>query len=206
MLARLRIGTRSGQPSKAACGRQADELGLGHGRVALDGLEQRRQGQRLVVLDVARDLGHVAARGEGQADGAQARQPRRAALADGARDGPRVVSGRLRAELEVEGDERRAGGDEHRARGRVHAVGAEVGAQAVGHPLREARRPALAQLGARAPVGQQAVEEDGQAELAEGVAQRERLGQRGAALLRACGRRRARRRWRRRAGEALRGA
>ena len=44
--------------------------------------------------------------------------------------------------------------------------------------------PALAQLGARAPVGQQAVEEDGQAELAEGVGQRERLGQRGAALLR----------------------
>ena len=67
---------------------------------------------------------------------------------------------------------------------RVHAVGPEVGAQAVGHPLREPRGPALAQLGARAPVGQQAVEEDGQAELAEGVAQRERLGQRGAALLR----------------------
>ena len=61
---------------------------------------------------------------------------------------------------------------------------AEVGPQAVGHALREALGAALAQLGARAPVGQQPVEEDGQAELAEGVAQRERLGQRGAALLR----------------------
>ena len=42
---------------------------------------------------------------------------------------------------------------------------------------------AAAQLGARAPVGQQAVEEDGQAELAEGVGERERLGRGGAALV-----------------------
>ena len=107
--------------------RQADELGLGHGRVALDRLEQRRQRQRLVVLDVARDLGDAAARGERQADRAQARQPLPRRPRGWRGDRPRVVVGRRRAELEVEGDERRARGDEDRARGRVHARGAEVG-------------------------------------------------------------------------------
>ena len=41
MLARLRIGTRSGQPSKAACGARPTSSASRDRRVALDGLEQR---------------------------------------------------------------------------------------------------------------------------------------------------------------------
>ena len=41
MLARLRIGDALGPAVEGGRGRQADELGLGHRRVALDRLEQR---------------------------------------------------------------------------------------------------------------------------------------------------------------------
>ena len=55
------------------------------------------------------------ARGQREAEGADAGQALLAALADRRGDPPRVVERRRRGELDVEGDERRAGGDEHRA-------------------------------------------------------------------------------------------
>ena len=151
--------------------------------MALDGRQQVGEWQRVVILDVAGDLRHVAARGERQADRPQPGQPLGATLADRLSDGARVGAGRGRAELEVEGHERRARADERRAGGRVHRGGAEVGLQAVGHALLETGRTTGAQLGPRSPARERAVKEDGQAERAEQIGQRERLGGRRAALV-----------------------
>ena len=157
MLARLRIGTRSGQPSKAAAGARPTSSASATRRVALDRREQRARaaaprGPRRCRRPARRRRARRAS-GRWRAGPAAPRSPpSRMARAIA----PRVVAGRRRAELEVEGDERRARGDEDGARGRVHARGAEVG-RAGRRRIRcgEARGAAAAQLGARAPVGQQ---------------------------------------------------
>ena len=85
-------------------------------------------------------------------------------------------------ELEVEGDERRAGADEHGAAARVGRARAEVGPDVAGRDaLGELRQAADAQLGARAPAGEQAVEEDRQAGAPELLARDERRRAGGAA-------------------------
>ena len=190
MLARLRIGDALGPAVEGRLRRQADELGLGDGRVALDRLEQRAP---------ARSASWSSTLHETWATPPRAASVRPMARRPGSPSGPpsrmaramrlRVGAGRRRAELEVEGDERRAGGDEHRAGGRVHAVGPEVGRRPSAiRCARPAAPPRRSSARVRPPASS-AVEEDGQAELAEGVGQRERLGQRGAALLRGRGRR-----------------
>ena len=155
MLARLRIGTRSGQPAKAACGARptssASATGAWRSTASSSAASASASWSSTLHETCATPPRAARVRPMARRPG----RPRRAALADGARDRLRVGAGRLRAELEVEGHQRRAGGDEDSTGGRVHAVGPEVGPQAVGHPLREAGGSALAQLGARAPAGQQ---------------------------------------------------
>ena len=186
MVARLRIGTRSGQPSKAAAGARPTSSASATGAwrsTASSSARQRRapRGPRRCTRPGRRRRARRASGRSRAGPAGPAAPPSRMARAMR----PRVVAGRLRAELEVEGDERRARGDEDGAGGRVHAVaGRSRGSRPSAIRCARPGGAAPAQLGARAPAGQQAVEEDGQAELAEGVGQRERLGQRGAALRR----------------------
>ena len=175
----MRSSTSAGQPASAASGAGATSSAR-----ARPACRRRHGGQHVgrgdgaVVLDVRRDLDDVAAR-QVQPERAHAGQPLLPALADRGGDRARVVERRGRRELDVEGDQRRPRGDERRARGRVQLGRAVVGRGAArGEPL----RAALAQLGARAPVGQLAVEEDGDAGRADRVGGEQRLGDRRAAL------------------------
>ena len=122
MLARLRIGTRSGQPSKAACGARPTSSASATGAwrsTASSSARQRRapRGPRRCTRPARR---RRARRASGRSRAGPAAPPRRPRgwRARSRRASSPVAGG---AELEVEGHERRARGDEHRARGRVHA-------------------------------------------------------------------------------------
>jgi hypothetical protein len=121
--------------------------------------------------------------GSVEADAPQARQAVRSALPDAGGDGPGVLERGGRGQLEVEGDERRAGGHERRAAARVDPGGAEVGRElAAEDPAGQLRGAAAAQLGARAAAAEGPVEEAREHELLpEQVRGDERLGARRAA-------------------------
>jgi hypothetical protein len=136
------IGTSAGNPANAA-----DELGVGDRRVGPDRLDDPRQRQLVRALDVHRHLGAPVA--ESDPDRPQPRQALAASLADRGGDRPGVLDGRGRCELQVEGDQRRAGGHERGAGARVHARRPEVRGERplwVGHAPREPGDPAAAQL------------------------------------------------------------
>ena len=183
MLARLRIGTRSGHPSKATCGARPTSSASVTGAWRSTASSSRARGSAS-WSSTLHETCATSPRAERVSPIARRPGSPSAPLSRMARAMRRASSAvAVCAQLEVEGHQRRARGDEDRARGRMHPRGAEVGFEPVGDPLREAGRAAAAQLGARAPIGQHAVEEDGQAQLAEGVGERERLGRGGAALL-----------------------
>ena len=195
---RLRTGTSSGHPSNAARGGSPDDLAGDDRRVAAHRLEQHRERDGLVVLDVDGDL-HDAPGLELQPQRPHSGQPVGAALAHGARGRERHVQRRI--DLEVERDERRPGGDERRAPARVHPRRPEVRGQlAGGQPLGERGRSAAADLRAGAATGQRAVEQDGHAQAPDLLPRDERLGARRAAVGGGAVHERARRRRRRRAG------
>ena len=181
---RLATGTSSGKPSNAACGREADELAAGR---SAHGARPPRRAARGVVRRWSSTFVETCATGVPPAvsampDRAHAGQALGAALADERGDRARVVERRRRRELDVEGDERRAGADERRAAARVGLPRAEVRPQlAGGDALGERRQAAAAQLRARAPAGELAVEEDRQAGAPELLARDERGGAGGAA-------------------------
>src|SRR5215207_2054384 len=159
--------------------RGRDQLRSLHRMVACDGGEHVGRSHGAVVLDVGRDLDHGAAR-QPQPERAHSGQSLGAAGADQARDGARVVQRGRRGELEVEGDQRPARRHERRAGGRVQRARPVVG---LGAARAQPLRAALAQLGAGAPAGEVAVEEDGDAGGADRVGRQQRLGDRRAALL-----------------------
>ena len=143
-------------PSKAALRRQADELGLGDRRVALDRLEQPASGSAswssTLHETCATPPRAASVRPIARRPGSPSAPPSRMARAIA----PRVVGGRRRAELEVEGDQRRARGDERPrrrsgacARGRSRAAGRRPSAARGRRRRRGAARRACARRRAR---------------------------------------------------------
>ncbi len=159
--------------------RKSDELGLERRGVRRDRLDEGRQRDRAVILDVRRDLGHVPVL-EPQPDRADARETLRAALTDERGDPLRIVKGRRRRELDIERDERRPRTDEHGPGRRVQSWRPEVRRELTSlDPGAERARAAAPQLGAGPPGGEDPVQEHGEPDLlAEPVGEHEGLGAR----------------------------
>ena len=171
----MRNSTSAGQPASAASGAGADQLGAGDRRARPHGVQHGGRRHGAMVLDVRRDLDDVLSF-QPQPEGADAGQSR---VADRGRDRPRVGERRGRRERDVEGDQRRPRGDERRTGGGVQLRRAVVRRRPA---LRQPGGSALAQLGARAPVRELAVEEHGDPGPADRVGGQQRLGDRRAAL------------------------
>ena len=139
------------KPVESGLGSEADELGAGNRGVTLDRGDHCGQWGGAMVLDVRGHLGQTMLI-EPQADGAQARMPLLAALANQRGDPPGVVERRRRRELDVERHQRRPSGDEDRTGGRVQPRRPEVRRELTGgDPPRQLRRTAAAKLGPGAP-------------------------------------------------------
>ena len=145
----MRSGTSSGQPASAASGAGATSSAAATAWWRATASRTSRARHRAVVLDVGRDLDDALPL-EAEPERAHAGQPLGPALADAGGDGAGVVERRGRRELEVEGDQRRAGGDERRPRRRVDGARAEVGRELAGGDARG--QPSRARRGA-APRG-----------------------------------------------------
>ena len=172
------------EPLERSRRRESDEFALEWLSVFRDRIDEPAQRHSPMVLDVGRDLGDAAVF-EPQPDRSHSRQAVGTALADEGSDPLGVLDRRRGPELDVEGDERRAGADEHGAGGGMQPGRSEVRHKlAAFDPCLECRRPAAAELGAAPSAGENPVQEHRQLELlAEPVGEHERLGTRRPSVL-----------------------
>ena len=197
-------GSRSSAGSHRAPPRhEADDLGAGDVGVRARSPRRRGERQRVRVLDVHRDLRGAARACSSIAIARTTGRPSLPALAD--RRGDRAARAEVAggAQLDVEGDQRRARADERRAGTRVQAARAEVRHQLARMPIR-ARAPSTpprrSSARVRPPASTPYRKHRAARARASTVGGHERLGARPPRAAFARGGRSARRRSRRRAG------